>query len=257
MKFVTLVCLTLVLLTIPLSEAKLLNVPIPVPKGWTPPVGIPQPGFGLKQVAKADKTDSNGEPYTYYVDSGHPSCDDSNANGFGRASAPRCTIPNMRSGEMTAGDVITVIGPGPYSAKVDAWGVRGTKQNPIYLRGPSNGAAEPPVLTGGIEVRDSSYFVVENMVLEGDNGIRIAQVSDHVVVRRCEHKNKPMPEYCPDRQTSCRFTSVWGVSANSLYQQGDDLSHIVFYGNHIHDNGDYLPTYESGVHALSLVCSLF
>ena len=84
----------------PLPSLPSLPSTSPSAQTWAPPVGVPNPPFGITQVAG---------PYTHYVDNTHSaSTDTSNPNGS--PAKPRKTIPSS----LSAGAVVEVHG-GPYS----------------------------------------------------------------------------------------------------------------------------------------------
>jgi len=97
-------------------------------------------------------------------------------------------------------------------------------------------------------------MILENLLFEG-TGLTIYQDSHHLALRHSEVRHFPMPPFCPDKQTACGFSSVLNLWVDSTWQPGELIRDIVFYDNEVHDNGDYIPTYESGVHAFSLANS--
>ncbi len=128
-----------------------------------------------------------------------------------------------------AGTIIELSG-GPYAGgKLEISGT-GTKDKPIYVRGPS--ATNRTVIQRRTTIK-GSYLIVENIdfdLSKVSDGMSI-QASDHVALRHSEvHGFDP------------------GKFSTALYlSQSDD---IVLIGNSIHDNGDFGFVGEQDVHGI-------
>jgi hypothetical protein len=104
--------------------------PLQADTPWTPPIGIPQPSFGIVEshtmyqgqlydynndgVPEAPYKDAGNGPYTHYVDRSAPNCTDGvNDSNYGTPALPRRTIPgdNLNSlAPLKAGSVVEVHG---------------------------------------------------------------------------------------------------------------------------------------------------
>ncbi len=244
----------------PIIVAVILTTIVVPAAGWTPPVGIPMPDFGIDEThmmyvgatydfgaGPVPYPDAGNGPYTHYVDNTHPSATDS-GNLFGTPATPRDTIPL----NLPAGSVVEIHG-GPY-AYGNYYGNRlgttgtGTAAKPIFVRGTN--ANNRAVFAGEVTIR-GSYIIVENIKTDtvgNDEGVlRVWNPSDHICVRHCEATNlAPLPE-------GHGFRAIWAVVVKSVAAGGDPETafneDIVFYDNYIHDNG-YPPTYETGLQGI-------
>jgi len=120
---------------------------------WTPPIGIPEPPFGIHETVKS--VYGSDSYYTYWVDNS-AACSDSNNSGKGSSAAPRCTIPTS----LSAGDVVQIAG-GAYSGTTLSLSGTGTASQPIFVRGmnPNN---KPQIQYADL-VTNAQYMVVENL----------------------------------------------------------------------------------------------
>lgn len=211
---------------------------------WTPPIGIPDPGFGITDTAGAT---------TYYVNNA-VACNDANNAGHGSSGSPRCTIPTT----ITADDVVEVHG-GPYiynTAGPYAFIASGTAGHMAFVRGIDDGAGAPwivgPALQStGIDGRTfrmyGSYYIIEGFRF--GNGTTLAPMigGDHGVFRNNEIVNFQPPYLNPP--TDLRQTSA-AMQLDILPDSAHGSDHMLIYNNHIHHNGNYLATVDSKVHGI-------
>lgn len=204
---------------------------------WEPPIGIPQPEFGITEMhnmyvgqtydydgtSGAYKDAGNG-PYTHYIDNTAETATDTD-NPFGTPDKPRLTIPE----ELTPGSVVELHG-GPYNyitpgqnEDVEFATGRGTAAQPIFIRGFSQ--QEKTEFTRRLRII-GSYFILENLLFTDAGGLSIRAPSDHIGVRYTE---------------LTRFNHPESKSHYNLLPGGDKEvdfnSDIVYYHNYFHDNG--------------------
>lgn len=198
------------------------------PASWTPPVGIPMPGFGVSEQPGAA---------TWFVDNTNPSASDE-ANPQGTAARPRRTLP----GSLPAGAVVEVKG-GPYPGGTLQWGGQGSASSPIFIRGVGS-----PVLTGEELRLQGSYVIVEGVVLEGMR--LVVGPGHHLALRRSEIRG-----YDPGRNGSAVSLEATDVvlQGNHIHHNGDPSgsaeedvhgikpasgdARVWIVDNHIHHNG--------------------
>jgi len=209
---------------------------------WTPPIGIPDPGFGITDVAPAS---------THYVDNSR-ACNDANSGGLGSATAPRCTIPTT----LAAGSVVEVHG-GPYiynTSGPHAFIASGTAGRMVFVRGIDDGAGAPwiqgPALaTTGISDRafrtGGSYYVVEGFRFGNGTTLLPLLGGDHGVFRNNEIVNFQGP-YIDYPTNTIQGTPTLGIDAYIV------THHIVIYNNHIHHNGNYLSLVDNKTHGIKI-----
>jgi predicted DsbA family dithiol-disulfide isomerase len=201
--------------------------------GWTPPIGIPHPSFGMtEQVPPSPSPWSGPAPGFYYVN-GSVACSDA-SNGY--PAQPRCTIPS----NVPAGSVIEL--HGTYDkAHTSPQGIRliGTASAPIYIRGVSS--TNRPKIRNCIEISDSRYLILENLEFFSQASCKIQLALDG------------------DSYLSFRNNEVHGHLNSGgmiLYGKATSLSsHIVLYNNRIHDNGDWQNVqglYDQDIHGIKV-----
>jgi hypothetical protein len=193
---------------------------------WTPPIGIPAPGFGITQA-------TDDAAFTHWVDNSKPCADSRN----GTPARPRCTIPTT----LAEGSIVQVRG-GPYTMKGQTWTLNGALGRPVYVRGPSSGPR--PDLGNAADVKMAgTYAIVENLKMRrwtfASGGhhlaLRHCEVTDHpgtggaiwttsthdIVIYDCEiARNGPIPSAI-DRH---------GINL------GGEVSNVWIVDNHIHHN---------------------
>lgn len=215
----------------------------PPPISWTPPIGIPEPTFGIRETHFMYQL-QNGEtcsthpqkcfnfgnglepyhdagwgPYTHYIDNTSPAATDTN-NPFGTHERPRKTI-NPIVVTLPAGSVVEVHG-GPYDegASIPITTQNGTKEQPIFFRGPSK--TNRPVLEGMSHVMmRGPYLIVENFKFNDMRG-----------------DVRPLTETEQVHHISFRYNETVGyktaaVSVNSTFSS-NPVHDIVFYDNYAH-----------------------
>ena len=129
-----------------------------VAQAYDPPIGIPEPSFGIDETAgtATDTIDTSPLPSTY---------------------------------SLSAGDVVE-IDPGTYSGGMTISG-GGTAENPAYIRGAS--PSNMPKLTGSLSIQGAQYVIIENLDFDGGTGgcIGIAgSGSNHISIRNCNFRNR-------------------------------------------------------------------
>lgn len=176
--------------------------------GYTPPVGVPMPEFGISQtVASIYGSDSY---YTHWVNPSHVNATDS-GNPNGSPTKPRESVP----GDVPAGSVVVIAG-GPIES-MDSITAVGTAARPVFYRGRYSDAK--PVIKDDLIVEGAArYVIIENIALDRDyqgSGVNIVGPAHHIAMRHCDVQD--------------------AQGAVLIY---DFAKNIVVYNNHIHDCGD-------------------
>ncbi len=241
---------------------------------YVPPVGIPIPSFGIDQThtSYAGKNyvaggfvyrDGGNGPYSHYIDNSNSTtpCSDL-SNLYGTVATPRCTIPLI----LSAGSVVELHG-GPYLA-MNISNIVGSESAPIYIRGYSStnritfNGINSSALASTIYAKNSSYVIVENLILNGanlsgskdtpNNVISIKERSSHLAFRHLEVKNYPAPDFCADLGRACWYQALIATNAGPEGINGARVSNIVYYDLNIHNNADAIwpLTYELGRHGI-------
>ncbi|MBN2560139.1 MAG: right-handed parallel beta-helix repeat-containing protein [Phycisphaerae bacterium] len=185
---------------------------------WVPPIGVPAPQFGVREVAPA--YDSNN-PLHYYVDNTHPNATDS-GNPNGSPSCPRATLPTTTN--LLAGTLI-YLNAGTYgNGGYRSFSASGTAGDPVFIRGNS---AHPPRFGWKLSVsNNASYMVFENLEIDGTvnnyAGFETIGPCNHVVLRNSEVHHR------------------WGTAVMCFGTNADSVAeNIVFLNNNVHDIGDW------------------
>lgn len=202
------------------------------PKSYVPPTGIPAPRFGIDQThwmyADANFQYDYGDgprayrrtidgPYTHYVDPSAPNASDAE-NTFGTPERPRRSMPEF----LPAGSVVQVRG-----RHESRWVIQadGSASAPVFVRGASE--RDRPTIAAKVLVH-GRYVILENLLLIGQNTFAVAPgprtAPHHVAVRHCEFAGEG------------KLSS--GVALIAYGDPGRDVHHVVFYRNHIRDQGD-------------------
>jgi len=199
---------------------------------YIPPIGIPAPEFGINEShmmyensqydfgtgMEEPYKDAGSGPYTHYVDGANANAKDTD-NPYGSPSTPRKTIPKM----LAAGSVVEVHG-GPYgSPTYITWQMNGTPTAPVFIRGVSNGNRVQIRGVSGNSPRlqlqfKGEYFIVENIDFFDKVTIAFDPEAKYGTLRNSEVHNPIGSE---------------GALNPTVNAQG---THIVIYGNEIHDN---------------------
>ena len=209
---------------------------------WQPPIGIPEPPFGITTThtmyADPSYTYDYGSgpepyrigpdgPYTHYIDPEHPNATDTD-NPYGTHTMPRKTRPNAIH-NLPAGSVFEMHsgwqpGVGPIYGS-------GTASLPIFIRGV---AGDEPTFTGVFYI-NGDYIVMENLKFDlGDYARRTISIGyyeearTHIAIRGCEFYNG---EYDPQ-------SSYMAIRIKYGYDDPNQLKNIVIYNNHFHNIGD-------------------
>jgi hypothetical protein len=219
-----------------LSIAVLFGAGTPA-SAWTPPIGIPDPGFGITDVAPAS---------THYVDNSK-ACNDANNGGFGSTAAPRCTIPTT----LAAGSVVEVHG-GPYIYLMSCWDAflaSGTALNPVFVRGIADASGNKPVIKGNNLTSGScfqthgTYYIVEGFRFNDGTRMNARIGGSYAVYRNNEFVNY---QTIPDqfgRQSGAALGPAYTNFGSGFMQAGGD--HWIVYNNVFRDNGNYLSTVDN------------
>ena len=185
-----------------------------VPNPWLPPVGIPQPSFGILETPGIA---------THYVDNTNPAATDS-SNPNGSAVKPRLSVPTS----IPAGSVVEVRG-GPYVlSSIPTWTASGVAGAPVFIRGVNNPVFTASSSTGQVSIA-GSYFVIEGITFDKLH-FRMQSGLHHFALRRSIVRN-----YSPSSNSA-------GVNI-----EGTD---IVLVGNEIHNNGDPNNSAEVDIHGI-------
>ncbi|MFC1631146.1 dockerin type I domain-containing protein, partial [Candidatus Omnitrophota bacterium] len=227
---------------------------------WQPPIGIPDPGWGIDDDvnsyygdgtgatydysddevgAVAYRLTSRNEPYTHYIDPDDGSATDTD-NPHGTEAVPRLTYPsNMRN--LPAGSVVEIhsdLGSmDGYTGKMEG---DGTLAAPIFIRGT---ATDKPVLTTLEDYTmwpSGDYYIIENIDFDGDHAAypknpqfiyqdqRGSGAKTHLAVRGCEfHNTMDVP-------------LVGGFVIKVVGTPGAEtqVENFVFYNNSFHHLGE-------------------
>jgi hypothetical protein len=208
---------------------------------WKPPIGVPEPPFGVFETYRMYDDPSVRNPgltyhqnaeggyYTHYIDSGDPNATDTD-NPYGTIDKPRRTIPY--SGLDSEHHYIVPLSPGTVMevrGKHDMLEIRpngwlhgylftdgGTSDRPAFVRGDPNDPAVIITRTADTYANTISgdYIVLEH--LEFNNSLVAMSGASHSVIRNCEIHNIA--------RVNGRAVSLGSVTD------------CVFYGNHIHHN---------------------
>jgi len=215
---------------------------------YTPPIGIPEPDFGIDETYRMydDVGNQNGDLdyrasdgggyYTHYVDTDNG--DDSGGNNYGTKSSPRKTFPSDTY--ILPGSVIELHGSATLSAGVVSCAAIGTSSQPIFIRGIVEGplGVGMPLLTRTLRIW-GGYIIVENLEFDKDNlGFQEAAVlidtssgtydPNHIAVRACYgHGYEP---------ADIRGTSMYAIGVS-----GHVVENIVWYNNKVALGSGNLP----------------
>ncbi|MBI5865310.1 MAG: tandem-95 repeat protein [Planctomycetes bacterium] len=205
---------------------------------WTPPIGVPTPGFGLTQShtmyagqtynfssGAAPYPDAGNGPYTHYVDNTHPQATDS-GNPYGTASQPRVSVP----GNLPAGSVVEIHG-GPYSygsGYIEMNG-HGSSSQPIFIRGVGSPRFNQKISVYGAGNYESYYMIFDGLDLYKWEVIGPA---NHVALRHSEVRNG----------------GGIGMGGTSSYP----ISDMLVYDTVVHDNGDWQASFDEDRHGVAV-----
>jgi hypothetical protein len=209
---------------------------------YDPPIGIPQPPFGIDQshTMYSGKTyaaggfvyrDAGNGPYTHYIDGSSPLCTNTN-NQYGTSDKPRCSLPNnsdsTRRITLPPGSVLEIHGglSSPYTRSgIYQIILAGTQNNPVFIRGFSSTESEYPQYVNTDFRIAGSFGIIEQLDIYDDCQFTIRpgydfegrSRSDHISIRNM-HIHEPVGD----------SGDMNGTSAVGDY--------IVYYKNHVHNN---------------------
>ncbi len=195
---------------------------------WTPPIGVPDPGFGIFDQRPARPGDWSSEiPGYYYVN--YETGSDSHT--YGTPASPRRTIPSP----VPAGSYVEIHGSYSHSETIESQGSGDTWQagvsGPVWIVGEN--AANRPTITATFAIR-GSWIYLEQLYFSYPYGkIVVGGTSnaDHVVIRNCEVEG--------DHAT--RSTGV-NVGVYRDYLPAFNVNNVVIYNNHLFGFGDLQTT---------------
>ncbi len=203
-------------------------------QAWTPPLGIPAPGFGIVEDAPATPNPwTTGVAGFYYVDAtAAGATDTSNPNGY--PAKPRKTIPLS----LPAGAVVEVHGQYTQShISPNVIMANGTQASPVFVRG-LPGAH--PTFIHPVHIH-GTYFVVENIDIvladAGEEAFKILSPTNNGVLRHSDLKGN---------------STGGGISVAYNSTFGGTVSNVVLWDNDVHDNGDVNSTFDQDSHAITV-----
>lgn len=216
----------------------ILVIPQTVISAWTPIVGIPEPTFGIDEIAPSSPSPWTAEiPGFYYV---CPSCPQSTdtSNTYGFPSKPRITIPNI----IPAGSVVELRGQHSLAItkKVES---KGTFEAPVFIRGDVN---DKPILAFKMYfLSGSSYTIVENIISAPDNtmqypkaGMVVYEGADHIVIRNSDF--------------SGNSSTAGGIFVGGSGDKSISASNVVIDNVYIHDRGDLYSQNDMDTHCVTV-----
>lgn len=204
--------------------------PIPNPALWIPPIGIPNPSFGLFEshmmyvgvnysysTGSAPYKSAGHGPYSHYVDSSDPNSTNTN-NNYGTLVLPRKNMP--MAAFVSPGAVIEVKSCAITPSQISMIYI-GTLAAPIFVRGSS--LLAKGLFTGvGFLIR-GQYIIYENLefISKGPDIRSINESVNNIVIRSC------------NIHAGANLAVGGGVNENFI------VSFILIYNNQIHtDNFD-------------------
>lgn len=158
-----------------------------------------------------------GRP-TYHVNNSHPQATDAD-NPNGSPNQPRRTIPTR----LEAGATVEVRG-GPYDVGRSTWDMSGSESEPVFVSG-----AGETLIRGRELTLNGRYAIVEGFIFDGVPLLMPPSTSNLAL-----------------RHSTVRNWSPSGHSA-AIVPMG---SHLVIYGNEIHNNGDPTLDREIDIHGI-------
>ena len=200
------------------------------PGAWVPPIGIPEPPFGIRETAPDVPSPWNvATPGFYYVDQYDPGATDS-SNTYGTPARPRVSIPNT----LPAGAVVEVHGLYAVAHSSPRMiGGDGSPQSPIFIRGTSMDDRPSIVQTWEIQ---GHYMILENLAFaDADGDLSGGTVGRPIILAPAHH-------------VVLRHSDISG----NLYAGGvgvvsydEQTTHdIVIWDNLVHDNGNWQAAYD-------------
>jgi hypothetical protein len=142
---------------------------------YTPPVGIPNPGFGIANEPPADPVNwpESEQAGYYYIDKDHAGATDV-SNSYGYPAKPRVTIPTSR--EVPAGcKMVIKAATTPYVMADTSWvqiRLNGSSSSAAWIVGLNDGSNKPVIQKHAnktaTELRlEGSYFIIDGIDFNG------------------------------------------------------------------------------------------
>ncbi len=221
-----------------LIKIAVLLVALPAFADWDSIQGIPEPSFGINEVAPSTPVNWNSpvEGF-YYVDPTHPNATDSqNDNGY--PGKPRERVPTS----IPAGAVVEVHGAIPHRVTITS---SGTAENPIFIRGESY--EKRPTFLDYLYIR-GSYIIIENIKTQppshygnGSSGLKFKEGAHHVAVRDAEISGVD------------NYYKTGGIGIGSWGYSGSDVvDNVVLNRLDIHDIGDINADFDQDGHGVTV-----
>ena len=216
--------------------------PPPPSSGWTAPIGIPAPSFGIDQVAPASPTNWTATVAGfYYVNAGSAAATDtSNPNGY--PTKPRKTIPI----NLPAGSVVELHGTYNFAHTGGSnINFQGTASSPVFIRG-VDATTNRPTATKRWGLK-GSYGIIENVYFNNqgqtDGGISLgwSNNADHIAIRHVEMRGDPNLKA--------------GIMVGLMTTPTGTVSDLVLYDMYIHDQGNYATTVDQDAHGVTIGAS--
>jgi hypothetical protein len=213
------------------------------PGAWVPPIGIPEPSFGIRETAPPVPSPWDAQtPGFYYVDQYHPGATDS-SNTYGTPARPRVSIPNT----LPAGAVVEVHGLYTLAHSSPRMiGGDGSPQSPIFIRGTSS--ANRPRIAKAWEIK-GHYMILENLEFADEDGdLSGGDVGRPIMLAPAHHVALRASEVSGNLNSGGVGLASW---------TGETAHDIVVYDNLIHHNGDWQATFDQDRHGVAVGTSLY
>ena len=223
------------------------------PNSWVPPIGIPEPSFGIRELAPNPPS-----PWIsptrgfYYVAESEGGTDE--RNEYGTPTHARRTIPL----ELPAGSVVVVHGTYSFDHLSPQYvHVHGTSSAPVFIRGVDTGANRPTV-TRSLSVY-GSYAIVENVLFDHSTitahgrgaAIGLPNGDSHVPADCSTQQRPACADHIVFRHNELRgstgqsaFRACGGLNVGGWVDnlpRGASHNNVVFWDNYIHDEGQMDP----------------
>jgi len=206
--------------------------------GWTAPIGLPTPDFGLTEQAPPLPDPWTAEvPGFYCIEKSATTSSDSRT--YGRPGAARYTIPKS----IPAGSVVVV--RGPYSqthSSPNQIKLNGTKEQPIFIRGDVD---LPGIPTRGWQVY-GAYYVIENLewklAASSESKppcVKFLSPTDRGVLRKCKLGG------------NLTGGGIQVVSS-SAFVAGSETKNVLVIDCEILNSGDVASTTDQDIHAINI-----
>jgi hypothetical protein len=193
---------------------------------WQPPIGIPDPGFGISEQRPSRPNPWNSEVPGYYYINNQTGTDNAQ---YGTPDKPRRTIPNPTP----AGSYVELHGIINQPSMGGVW-LHGNGNNspwvanvsgPVWFVGQSN--SDIPIFTSYEITIYGTYVYVDGISTRKGGALWIGAYAngyraDHIVVRNSDIGGDSLSRYT-------------GLHIRGSAQ--DPVTNVVIYNNHFHDFG--------------------